>query len=540
VNIPPEPAQAEIETKSIYLLMALTLALVNLPVLWGTMFDHEGLVFSGFADIYTYRDTVSYIAKMRAGHGGDWLYSNPYTTEHHQPALIFTFYLFLGHVARLFGLSLTLVFHLARVGAGVFLLFGVKRLLTGLPMSSASRILAFAFIFLASGFGWFLRLPFMDRLPVEYSQAEAYLFQSMMHSPHLALSSALIVWSIADIRRYASGEAGRAALVRLYVWFFVLAWVHPRLVIVAPLVTGAAALWSRIESGADLKRWMTALAGPLVLAAIPMAAIYLSIRADPIWREWSRTRTPTDSPLVYLEAYGLLWPLAMIGAYRARASRVPWAGFLIAWLGVATLLPYLPMIAQRRLAQGWNVPLALLAGYAVGETLLPRLRAIPSVGKAGASACISLLCALLFLSTLMVVATGATRIVQGLYPGYASRDRVEAMRWLRENTSGGESVLCSTMSGIFVPAWAGNRVVVGHWAETLRLGEKQRNVTEFFDLNTAPRRRSEIRDEYDARYLLHGQWERRLGAYDPARDTEHWRPVWQGASMAIYEYVATP
>ena len=45
-------------------------------------------------------DGNSYFAKMREGWRGDWLFTLPYTAQPGAGALIFTYYLFLGHVAR--------------------------------------------------------------------------------------------------------------------------------------------------------------------------------------------------------------------------------------------------------------------------------------------------------------------------------------------------------------------------------------------------------------------------------------------------------
>jgi len=66
-------------------------------------------------------DGNSYLAKMAEGWRGDWLFTLPYTTDPGPGALIFTYYLFLGHLARWTGASLDLVYHAARAAGGLAL-----------------------------------------------------------------------------------------------------------------------------------------------------------------------------------------------------------------------------------------------------------------------------------------------------------------------------------------------------------------------------------------------------------------------------------
>jgi hypothetical protein len=67
-------------------------------------------------------DGNSYLAKMAEGWRGDWLFTLPYTTDPGPGALIFTYYLFLGHLARWTGASLDLVYHAARAAGGLALM----------------------------------------------------------------------------------------------------------------------------------------------------------------------------------------------------------------------------------------------------------------------------------------------------------------------------------------------------------------------------------------------------------------------------------
>lgn len=95
-------------------------------------------------------DGHSYLAKMTQGSAGDWLFHLTYTPEAHPGAFIFTFYLALGHVARLVGAPNVIIFHLARLLAGLLLLLTVFRFVAHVTPYPGERRLALLYW---SGFG---------------------------------------------------------------------------------------------------------------------------------------------------------------------------------------------------------------------------------------------------------------------------------------------------------------------------------------------------------------------------------------------------
>ncbi|HXW01721.1 MAG TPA: hypothetical protein VEC93_25145, partial [Anaerolineae bacterium] len=93
--------------------------ITSLPYLYGFFLSTPQLQFSGF--FLGVEDANSYLAKMRLGAEGGWLFYLPYTPEPHRGAFLFTFHFALGKLARTAQLSPVLVYHLARVvfGAGL-------------------------------------------------------------------------------------------------------------------------------------------------------------------------------------------------------------------------------------------------------------------------------------------------------------------------------------------------------------------------------------------------------------------------------------
>ena len=99
-------------------------------------------------------DGNSYFAKMQEGWRGDWLFTLPYTAQPGAGAFIFTYYLFLGHLARWTGASLDLVYGLARAIGGLALLLSAYAFIARFVRAAPWRGLAWALFALGSGLGW--------------------------------------------------------------------------------------------------------------------------------------------------------------------------------------------------------------------------------------------------------------------------------------------------------------------------------------------------------------------------------------------------
>src|SRR5512134_1835346 len=91
----------------------IVLLLASLPYLVGALAAGPDHVFTGLQ--VNPLDGVSYLAKMRIGYNGGWLFQLLFTPEQGQGVFLFTYFIALGHVARIMGLPLIAVFHVARL-----------------------------------------------------------------------------------------------------------------------------------------------------------------------------------------------------------------------------------------------------------------------------------------------------------------------------------------------------------------------------------------------------------------------------------------
>ena len=133
----------------------MTLVLViasSLPYFIAWVVAPEGAHFTGL--IFNPQDGNSYIAKMRQGFVGFWSFRLAHTSEPHAGALVYLFYLLLGHVVRWTGLPLIVVYHVARAAGGAVMLLALYGLASWLSDDVGERRVMFLLAALGSGLGW--------------------------------------------------------------------------------------------------------------------------------------------------------------------------------------------------------------------------------------------------------------------------------------------------------------------------------------------------------------------------------------------------
>ncbi|MCX7680585.1 MAG: hypothetical protein N2508_01235, partial [Anaerolineae bacterium] len=139
----------------------LVLLMTSIPYLLGIAQGTQERIFGGF--VYALEDCYSYLAKMRLGAAGRWLFRIAYTPEPHPGTLFFPFHILLGKLATLLpGADLTArmvwVYHGARLVCGMVLLLTIYRFLTALtrPEERTLRRLAWLMTAWGGGLGWLL------------------------------------------------------------------------------------------------------------------------------------------------------------------------------------------------------------------------------------------------------------------------------------------------------------------------------------------------------------------------------------------------
>jgi len=528
---------------------AVALALTSVPYLLGLFLQTDERVFGGF--VYAVEDGYSYLAKMRQGAEGAWLFHIVYTPEPHEGTPFYLFYMLLGKLAALLpGADLTArtvwVYHGARLLFGMGLLLTIYRFLAAFTSRTAVRRLAFMLVTFGGGLGWLLTLlgqpEWLGSYPLDLILPEGFTFLVLYAFPHIALGRTLLLWSFMFLlrswgespppeaqrgtRRGAGNTSLEGALLVGGAWLL-MGLIVPFYVLVAWAVVGA--MWVLLA----LRRRMLPRreAGLAALAALFSAPVVLYsvwvFTTDPIYATWSaQNLILSPHPLHYLAAFGVPLVLAVLAAPAVWRDDGPgWAA--LAWVGVVPLLVYLPVNVQRRLAEGVQVPLDLLAAWGVSCF---RWRGFEPSVTAG------LLLAVLVPTNGLLLAGNSLTLLSRPAPVFREAGEVASLDWLGGQVGPDDVVLASYESGNYLPVRVGARVFMGHGPETAHLEEKRALTGRFFDTATDDAWRRSLLAEYGVDWLFWGPTERALGGFDPDA-ASYLRRVYEKGRYAIFEVV---
>jgi hypothetical protein len=534
------------EWRFVLVFSVIALVITSIPYGLGAALATEDRVFGGF--VYATGDCYSYLAKMRQGAGGAWLFRIAYTPEPHPGALFFPFHLLLGKAAALLpGGDLTArmvcVYHGARVIFGLGLLLTVYRLLAAFTERVAVRRLAWLMVTFSGGLGWLLvalgQPGWLGSMPLDFILPEGFTFLVLYSFPHIALARSLLLWGILFLLRawgkrpkseipsphHASRSTGLKWAAMAGLAWLLMGLIVPFYVAVVWAVMGAA--WLAMGLRARRVPWHEGLlAGGAVLVSAPVVAYSAWVfTTDPVYATWAaQNRILSPHPWHYLAAYGV--PLVLAGFAVREAWQEKGLGWLaLAWVAVVPVLVYLPFNLQRRLVEGMQVPLSLLAALGFASFGLQGLRSRTMAGV--------LLVGLSLTNVLLV--TGNSLALHGRpAPIYRDAGEVAALDWLDGRVGFDDVVLAAYETGNYLPARVGARAFVGHGPESVRADEKRALVTRFFDAATDDAWRRDLLSEYGVDWVFWGPAERRLGDFNPGQAA--WMtPVYDAGGYAIFE-----
>jgi hypothetical protein len=325
-----------------------------------------------------------------------------------------------------------------------------------------------------------------------------------------------------------------------------LVLLNPYVLVVTGVVLGGYWLAVWISRRRLPWREAVALAALGVLLAPLMAYYALQFNSHPVWLSFlSQDIVPSPPVWYYMAGYGLVFLLALPGAWYVLRRRNERQLMLIIWPAVILLVSYLPFSGQRRMIFGGVIPLAALAAIGLVTIVVPWIQrswlgsklAVQGYSQARLGGAVIALCvALASISNLLLVA-GSTLSATSGAPHLTQPAAVEeAIAWLGQHSASDDVILSSYQVGNIIPGRIGRRVVWGHWDETAFFDQKKSDVTVFFDGGTPDAERQDILQRYDVHYLIYGPTEQELGDFDPM-DVPYLKPSFSTDGVTIYQVV---
>ena len=471
----PEPAPRPARIRFALVFAAVIATMSLLPYLLAYLWTPPGHHFAGF--FFIADDATTYLAKMRQGADGSWLWNDPYTSEPHGGVFLFGFYLLFGHLTALLHLPMIAGYHLAGITGAIALVLAAERLCRRL-LPPDRRNLGLVLVVLGSGAGFLAQAAgnpaiFGSRVEaLDLHLPELSGWYSILAIPHFAWATALIIIALLGLLRIMEAPGWRPlALTALSL--IALTAIHPQMIPVLGLIW--VAYQALLLSWGQRPSWRAVAAEAAAFAAtLPLLAYNAWILfRDPTIAEWARQwRHQAPAPVSLALSLGLPLILAIIGMSVAWRRRDQGLGLLLVWPPLVVALLYLPNVAniQRRLLDALFVPIGMLA--AIGLTALTaRLR--PARARRTQMILVTVCC----FSSAIVLAI-ALRFASGAFPeAYIDKDAWLAMQWLSSHHQAGDRALSAPGAGQLLPAWAGVPVYVGHYSETLDYFQKIRNVS---------------------------------------------------------------
>jgi hypothetical protein len=468
------------EWRWVFTFSTILLILLLIPFVWAYGVAAPDSVFMGV--LVNPIDGASYQAKMYQGYTGNWLFHLPYTPEPHEPVLLFTYYLGLGHLARILGTSTILVFHAMRMIGGMVMFLAIYRFVSDWTDNVTQRRITWTLAVLGTGFGW-IALLFGHISPDMLILPEAFPFQAVYANAHFPWAIAGILVVVHILIKHALG--GEEHWPELNVDSIALALTTIFLVSTAPFVllpVGIAygvlliGIW-RKEKRFPRRELNWGLI--VIIFGLPFIAynIWAISSRNPVFHAWmSQNITPSPPVWDYLIAFGPILLLALVGMRRLLDKFDLSELFLIAWLVTGLLTLYAPLGLQRRFSMALIMPMAVYAGCGLWRVIVPNLfsrRQFLGV----------VLGILIFLPTTLTAfiapMLGSRQLIEESSQSYfISLEEDGALKWLEANAPGA-LVLASPEVGLILPT-RGLKVVYGHAYETINPDQRKQAVIDFY------------------------------------------------------------
>ena len=487
-------------------------------------------------------DALAYFAWVRQAELGNVLFTMKYTAIPHQPFLFLPFFLAAGWVVRLTALPVGIAMLLLKSAGVVLFWWAFFRLAAAFRLGRRETIVAAVLAGTSSGFGgWWALLAGLDRatagLSADLRIVDANTLWSLVWNPLFPFSFALMLVAVTGWEGATTAGDSRGAWIAGAA-LGGLALVHPYVV---PLLVTVLGIVGVVRLRAKVVPMALRLGAAL---AVPAAITAVSYLANPLVQAHSRAGTMSAGPLVGMVlALGLPLLLAALGLAIGRADvrRRLWP--LALWVALGLAGCTVPIWFQHKMILGIHMPVCLVASASVAS-----LWRRPDGSERHGWAPIVVVALLVALTVPTHVANARAAIDELRRDDTCQlrmRDDVAAaLAFLRASTSPDDVVLASLRTSTLVPAFAGNTVVWGHWAQSVDVASRRAWLREVVLDPRSPLAESDrLQRLLDARvrYFLAGA-ECRLddGAGPPRWLRPYLRAVFAAGRVTVLELVAVP
>ncbi|MBN1901268.1 hypothetical protein JW926_08095 [Candidatus Sumerlaeota bacterium] len=483
-NLKAHKREAEI---ALFMILA-TLILGFVIYIRGYLTAPPGRFFIGHPHV---KDSTTYFAKMLQGSKkGIIYYRNHLTTEPHQEAILFNFFLAMGKIAALFHIKLITMFHLSRVFWGALLLAYLYLLSFKFFKKSYERIGVMTLCCFSSG------LPALE---------DANIFRSISIYPHFPAAMFFLLTYYYNFWKFTLRQTSRIPVFLCSLALFMIGIIHPWHFLPMSLVSLAIIVFLRLRGKSKPTGFL--ITGYLIMMIIPAGFAILYIHTyltNETFQKVSRQNViQFKSIWEFLKTYGILWIPALGGAAiamaRNRKSSMPLHAI---WLLITLIIMMFPLSFQGRLIEGLHIPVCFLTMYFLVYISYLANRKYGFVRKRTALAGIIIILAFSLYTQIKFLSFPAKQ--DFIFPDkFPFVEVVDFMKWCPDNLPENANVLASWETSQLLARTVMVNTFACHPIETVDFYNKLSLVFRFFSGKTGSREMDDFLIQNKIDYVVH-------------------------------------
>ncbi len=528
------------------LVILVLLVLTWLPYIYLASQAPAGFVYNCSTFVNPGDNTV-YFSYIRQGAEGKWLVDNMYTSEVTLPALQ-PFWILLGKFSKLFSLNPPTIFHLVRTILIPIFIFFSYLFISYFLIDRKTRQIALWFFSLGAGLGWLFVLakPFFwfnnawHNVPFDFFIPDAFPFTSMVISPHFILSWLLLLLTL-NFGYLAIKYNNYFYTVISALTGGILLLLHPFYI---PSVFGILGVYWLVLS---IKRrtffWSSTLNFSLIfLAVLPSVGYYIYLYFFDWVTHIKTIQNFLPSPKLFITflSFGFTFISSLLAIWFFRqkiAQQVKDFSWLLAWSMTTALLLYTPFLWQRRLAEGWFFPLAILFTFLVMEIDKYFFAKYKDWSIKRWFVWVPVILVFI-MSNLNFLGLNFFYIQQKSYAYYYfPQEFLAAANWLEKNTTPDKIIFTNyDMWFRTSPALVTRRQYLGHLVETVDSHKKYLEMKWFFQNNSQDEKKYEFLQKTGINYIVYYSEASDFNIFQP-QEKNYLQPIFTQNNITIYQVV---
>jgi len=530
--------------------------LTTLPYIYGYLQTPDNYTYTGLHSL-TPGDTHVYFSWMEQVKQGHFISEDLYTSEPQARILLNSFWSVEGLIAKYTGLSNNLVLQLTRILLIPFFVILLYLVSAYFWIDKFWRKISFTFLSFASGTGVAISIFLPGSVyskgwynwPLDMWAPESNNLLTMFQSPHLILSTGLIILvlfltflAFEKNKIKYSITAGLLALVLLQ--------FHP---FHTPTLFGVMAIYFLVQFLINIRQLkikqnylfnIVKHAVIVVLISLPSVLYWLYLGAHDFTTQIRTYQNVCLTPSLWVTfvSYGFIIILAILAIYQFISKKQINNKnlFLIVWLVVQFTLLYSPFPFQRRLMQGLQIPMIILAVFGlqfIYYYLKQKLSANNFDFYINNKYLAIILFILLFTSSNLNNWIREIAVFAEIYPQlYVHNDSIAGYNWFKDNTTLDSVILTDLYNGNLIPGRTGHKVYVGHGVETLFFESKFNEMVWFYLINDSDDKKYNFLKKNNINYIFYSSNEAGIGEFKPI-EKNYLKQIFQQGEVEIYQVI---